>query len=49
MKSDAEEFLEELKLLKYLTTFLETGFDNYDSILELNTEYMNDMQIPAGH
>lgn len=29
--------------------FEENGFDDLETIIELNTELLNDMMIPAGH
>lgn len=48
-EKDHLEFLKDLNLLQYRGRFEENGFDDLDAIIELNTELLNSMMIPAGH
>ena len=47
--NDVVEFLESVKLIKYKDTFIENGFEDMDTILELNDEHMELLGIPLGH
>ncbi|KRX08199.1 Sterile alpha motif/pointed domain [Pseudocohnilembus persalinus] len=48
-EKDHIQFLKEINLTQYLEKFEENGFDDLETIIELNTELLNDMMIPAGH
>ena len=43
------KFLTSIKLMKYKTVFIENGFEDLDTILELNEEYLETLGIPLGH
>ena len=43
------EFLDSIKLLKYKDTFIQNGFDDMETILELNEEYLESLGLPLGH
>ena len=43
------EFLESIKLIKYKDTFIQNGFEDIESILELNEEYLESLGMPLGH
>lgn len=43
------EFLSAINLTKYVSTFVENGFEDLDTILELNEEYLETLGIPLGH
>jgi len=43
------EFLNSVKLTKYADTFVENGFEDLETILELNEEYLETIGIPLGH
>ena len=47
--SEVIEFLESVKLAKYKDTFIQNGFDDMDTILELNEEYLESLGLPLGH
>lgn len=42
-------FLESVKLIKYKDTFIENGFEDMDTILELNDDYLASLGVPLGH
>ncbi|KAL4470140.1 hypothetical protein ABPG72_016677 [Tetrahymena utriculariae] len=49
LQKEVHQFLSTVKLLQYQQAFEDNGFDDLETILEINTEIMNSMKIPAGH
>ena len=43
------EFLGSIKLMKYKSVFLENGFEDIETILELNEDHLGTLGIPLGH
>ena len=46
---EVEEFLASITMQKYLPMFIENGFEELETILELRDEDFNVMKIPLGH
>ncbi|EAS05835.2 SAM domain protein (macronuclear) [Tetrahymena thermophila SB210] len=49
LQKEVHQFLSTVNLLQYQQAFEDNGFDDLETILEINTEIMNSMKIPAGH
>jgi hypothetical protein len=46
---EVEEFLGSISMQKYLSMFIENGFEELETILELRDEDFNVMKVPLGH
>jgi hypothetical protein len=44
-----KDFLESIKLDKYVEKFIQNGLEDQETILELNDEHIESMGIPLGH
>jgi hypothetical protein len=56
LKSQKEEtddevssFLQEIGLPQYIQAFKDNGFDDLETVMEIQTKHLVDMKIPAGH
>lgn len=46
---EVEAFLQSISMLKYLPMFIENGFEDLETILELRDEDFSVMRVPLGH
>jgi len=44
-----QQFLSDLKLIKYEQLFAQNGIESMTSVLELNEEFLGELEIPLGH
>jgi len=42
-------FLQEIGLPQYIQVFKDNGFDDLETVMEIQTKHLVDMKIPAGH
>lgn len=46
---EVDDFLQSLKLTKYKQTFIDNGFEDLETILELNEQHLETIGVPLGH
>ena len=47
--NEVTNFLINISLPQYINVFQENGFDDMEILIDINTKYLVDMKIPAGH
>ena len=47
--NEVQDFLESIKLEKYVDKLIENGIDDLQTIMHLNDQHISQMGIPLGH
>lgn len=43
------QFLSQINCCQYYQTFIENGFDELETVIEMSSEHMTDMKVLPGH